>query len=266
MQDFVCVCCNKGFRARLDHGKPRKYCSRACFAHNAVHIPCKRCGTVVRKRGADERYCSLACRKADTMDASKRTCQNCGVKFFDHASTRNTACCSNQCAAQVFGGVNSHAYKGGRYTDCEGYTVLRVGKNKYLREHRIVAAEAVGRPLLRREIVIHLDRNRGNNALENLYIFASIGEFRERSHLRLLPKVSNLSPMTYMRPSDRGQTIDVQQARSHEALRTPPVGPWHNGRRDWVENYQKMGKLCQTKGTPHPDDVALPLTPALNRR
>lgn len=199
----------------------------------------------------------MACKKADTLDAMKRTCQNCGVQFFDHASTRNTACCSNQCAAQVFGGVNSHAYKGGRYIDCEGYTVIRIGKNKYLREHRIVAAKAVGRPLKRREIVIHLDRNRGNNVLENLYIFASIGEFRERSHLRLLPKVSNLSPMTYLLPNERGQTTVVQQSWLYGALPTPPVGPWHKGREEWIKQCHDNGKLCQTKGTPHPDDTPL---------
>ena len=40
----------------------------------------------------------------------------------------------------------------------------------YVYEHRFVAAEALGRLLLKAEMVHHIDRNRQNNSIENLEV------------------------------------------------------------------------------------------------
>ena len=46
-------------------------------------------------------------------------------------------------------------------------------KDGYVMEHRLVVAKAIGRPLLRTEIVHHVNHKPGDNRLENLYLFAS---------------------------------------------------------------------------------------------
>jgi hypothetical protein len=43
----------------------------------------------------------------------------------------------------------------------------------YVMEHRLVMALSLGRPLLRSEVVHHIDHNPANNAVENLMLFAS---------------------------------------------------------------------------------------------
>jgi hypothetical protein len=56
--------------------------------------------------------------------------------------------------------------------------------NGYVTLHRLVMAEALGRPLRREEIVHHIDEDIKNFALENLMLFESNGEHR-RHHAAL---------------------------------------------------------------------------------
>lgn len=44
-------------------------------------------------------------------------------------------------------------------------------KDGYVMEHRLLVAQAIGRPLLHREVVHHEDHNPQNNALTNLALF-----------------------------------------------------------------------------------------------
>lgn len=46
-------------------------------------------------------------------------------------------------------------------------------RDGYVMEHRLVVAQALGRPLTRAECVHHIDHDPLNNALENLMLFAS---------------------------------------------------------------------------------------------
>lgn len=61
------------------------------------------------------------------------------------------------------------AYSEKPYTRTDGFVVQRVGDNKTPQfVHRLVMADAIGRPLRPDEKVKHRDDNRGNNAIENL--------------------------------------------------------------------------------------------------
>jgi len=53
-------------------------------------------------------------------------------------------------------------------------------------EHRLVVARAMGRLLLRSEVVHHMDHNPRNNALENLVLFATNSDHK-RFEARGLP-------------------------------------------------------------------------------
>lgn len=80
-----------------------------------------------------------------------------------------------------FGNANS-SWKGGRTIDKDGYILIlspqhsNANSHGYVREHRLVMEQQLGRPLLPNEVVHHKDENKQNNAPENLQIFDQNGE------------------------------------------------------------------------------------------
>lgn len=91
---------------------------------------------------------------------------------------------------------NNPNWRGGRSVASNGYVLIRVGVGHpladvrgYAYEHRLVAAEMLGRPLRRGELVHHKDGNRQNNVRENLEVAAGNAEHfvhhRTRPDLRL---------------------------------------------------------------------------------
>lgn len=72
-------------------------------------------------------------------------------------------------------GEKHHNWKGGRQTTLDGYTLILVGKGHpladskgYAREHRLVMAEHLGRPLDPTEDVHHINGDKSDNRIENL--------------------------------------------------------------------------------------------------
>jgi len=54
----------------------------------------------------------------------------------------------------------------------DGYVRVKT-KHGWVLEHRLVAAEVMGRPLMTNELVHHLDGNKTNNAPDNLRVVTS---------------------------------------------------------------------------------------------
>ena len=101
--------------------------------------------------------------------------------------------CSRSCRNKVYTqqshwpvmyGAKNPAWKGGvtyrrthgnygtvKYVRCpkEFYAMAR--KDGYVMEHRLVMARHVGRPLLRTEVVHHIDHKTLNNSINNLMLF-----------------------------------------------------------------------------------------------
>jgi DNA-binding CsgD family transcriptional regulator len=85
---------------------------------------------------------------------------------------------------QAHGTTGTDRSVGTTYIDSDGYVVEKVdkswlfygtmpgqgGNGTWIRQHRKVMAEHLGRPLLRRETVHHIDGDRTNNTLENLQL------------------------------------------------------------------------------------------------
>jgi HNH endonuclease len=118
------------------------------------------------------------CRKYRSR-AYPRTCLNCGSTFYCRKSDRFRFC-SKRCAQ--LGSWSPH-WKGGRHTQ-KGYVLIRLLDDNhpaapmrdirgYVPEHRLIMAQALGRPLSRRETVHHVNGDKLDNRLENLELRSS---------------------------------------------------------------------------------------------
>jgi hypothetical protein len=79
-------------------------------------------------------------------------------------------------------GKNNPAWKGGRMLEKRGYVLIlrpdhhEANRHGYVREHRLVMEEFLGRRLDPGEVVHHKDNNPQNNHPDNLELFANNGE------------------------------------------------------------------------------------------
>jgi len=75
-------------------------------------------------------------------------------------------------------GSKHPSWNGGKYTDREGYIMVSVrqgrsnksGWTNYRKEHVVIMEEHLDRPLKKEEVVHHIDGNKANNLLENLWL------------------------------------------------------------------------------------------------
>jgi len=83
-----------------------------------------------------------------------------------------------------FGSHGNHV--GAKYVRCPAIFLPMARKDGYVMEHRLVVAQAMGRLLLRPEVVHHMDHNPRNNEVWNLVLFATNSDHK-RFEARGLP-------------------------------------------------------------------------------
>lgn len=78
-------------------------------------------------------------------------------------------------------GAKHRDWKGGRFADKTGYILVRqpdhpfANSGGYVREHRLVMEQHLGRNLSPDEVVHHVNGDRADNRIENLELYASNG-------------------------------------------------------------------------------------------
>lgn len=139
---------------------------------------CPNCKKTFEKQRKNAKYCSYACSGASKILKDK-TCPQC-LKFFKPMFSKSKFC-SRQCAGTyLFKGKNgslSKAWKGGvhrrkygaKRNQPNGYIEIWNG-NKWVGEHRFIMEKKIGRKLLRKEHVHHINGNRSDNREVNLVV------------------------------------------------------------------------------------------------
>jgi len=96
-EEIPCPVCGKLFRAIMDRGKRRQYCSKECYVAvqplvQSFERVCMTCGTkYLTAEGYSSEYCSEGCKKA----AFTLTCTICGKEY--EAQNRNQVVCGEEC-------------------------------------------------------------------------------------------------------------------------------------------------------------------------
>ncbi|RIV23630.1 hypothetical protein DYU11_11655 [Fibrisoma montanum] len=128
-----------------------------------VQCTCPVCGKVFEKFpsllvGKVQVYCSRTCKYEGTKTKTEVECAQCGKsvsKFVCEVRDNSTHYCSATC------------YNSSRRKHIKSTTYVKLNGRH---EHRVVAEKLLGRALLSREVVHHIDENKHNNAPENLAI------------------------------------------------------------------------------------------------
>jgi hypothetical protein len=91
----------------------------------------------------------------------------------------------------------NYFWKGGRRIDEDGYVLVKspghphATKAGYVREHRLVMEKALGRYLRRNEVVHHRNKDKQDNRIENLELFATNGAHLKQELTGKTPKYTS---------------------------------------------------------------------------
>ncbi len=171
--------------------KPRPQCVKPLSERLGKIIACAVCGTKVWKPDA--------WLKRTRIPTCSRHCNGVlrGKEWKKHAHKGHAAWSSESedRLRQRMTGANNPAWKGGvtyfrkagnykpvKYVRCFPEFLSMARKDGYVMEHRLIVARAIGRCLIRKEVVHHVNHDPQVNDLDNLMLFASNRDHKLYEH------------------------------------------------------------------------------------
>jgi hypothetical protein len=150
---------------------------------------CQQCsGDFYVNPSSKSKLCSTACKNESIRTRpinSPRPCVICATVFTPYRGRGEAKFCSKSCigkspegllrAANI--GRASASRRGDMMRDRGGLRTYRKRDGQH--EHRIIAAQTLGRPLQKGEIVHHIDGNKRNNLPENLSVMTQGQHMKE---------------------------------------------------------------------------------------
>jgi hypothetical protein len=158
-----CLKCGKVFKVKPYKFEITKYCNKVC-ASKKVTRPCDVCSKSVTRVQSQMRslvFCSKPCTKKGMAERMAKM----NIELNPNRMTLETR---TKVREGHLGKGEGKAYR----------------KTFGVHTHRIVAAEKLGRPLLKGEVVHHKDENKLNNHPDNLQVFASQAEHARHHKLK----------------------------------------------------------------------------------
>jgi hypothetical protein len=146
------------------------------------------------------------------MDKSQSLCcDNCGKILFKHPITGlpHNFCnrtCLGAYRSKNLCGSSSPLWRGGRTLHGAGYIRIRIGRGQPMTdchgdilEHRYIMSQHLGRILSSNDIVHHLNGDRTDNRIENLFLYSSHSEHQKSHATKIIPKFCQCGRKHYAR-------------------------------------------------------------------
>jgi hypothetical protein len=209
-KDIACKSCLSIFTSKKINGKWPVFCTNKCRLASYLKPQYKPCGfclaTFLAKKSSHSNnlktFCSAKCRSESLKKGGTEICAQCGIDYYlssskKRESQRSDRFCSAKCRFAYCTGTKSPVWKGGIYQLENGQRFVqrkRIGYSSHMvGTHRLIAGEAIGRPLIRGEVVIRVNNDKSDDRPVNLFICKTNSEFSRRRNGSLpWPTESNL--------------------------------------------------------------------------
>jgi len=191
-----CLSCGRDFNPSK---KIRKFCSHICYAKSKIGKPAPH--PFQKGHKSWSKGLKLPQISGENSPFWKeriiKSCTSCGKKFSVIPGKFENKFCSQNCYWKSCKGIKGRHWKGGISEMTDGS--IRIwnpkhplsSKQGYMPIHRIIAEKYLNRYLEKTEVIHHINFNKKNNQVENLYLFPNQSEHC-KFHSNPYPLTSNI--------------------------------------------------------------------------